>query len=364
MSDASHPDKVTAGASPVRREWETAVRIGMYCGIAFAAGLVVLAGLRALGDRAALQAGEKRLVALHGLVVAPPKRLAAGFQDQDGNLIADEPSGAEALDPAVLVVTHYEGDDDGERVDWPGFQKLLGQATGKTVELKTYQNSPDDVAGLKSGEVHIAAVHAADTPYLVNHAGFVPVGVLGSKEGASGNHLVIAASVKSKLRSLAEVRGRRLTCTRPDSITGYRAAIAVLSRDEGLRPSVDYRIHFSFGQKRSIEGLVAGEYEVAALSADKLAEMLAEGTLKRSDYRVLYESQVIPRLTIGHLHNLAPQLSEQIRRVVREFDNQGATESGPPMRFVPIDYQKDFAFVRRIDDSFDPRIGQVAKRGP
>jgi len=28
------------------------------------------------------------------------------------------------------------------------------------------------------------------------------------------------------------------------------------------------------------------------------------------------------------------------------------------MRFQPIDYRKDFAFVRQIDDSFDPRFGQ------
>ena len=32
--------------------------------------------------------------------------------------------------------------------------------------------------------------------------------------------------------------------------------------------------------------------------------------------------------------------------------------TGKPMRFYAVDYQKDFEFVRKIDDSFDPRFGK------
>jgi phosphonate transport system substrate-binding protein len=192
------------------------------------------------------------------------------------------------------------------------------------------------------------------------------VGVLGSDAGASGNHLVIAAGANSTIRSIADVRGRRLTCTRPDSITGYRAAIAVLSYEEQLLPAVDYRIHFSFGQRRSIRGLVEGDFEVAALSADKIKGMLADGSLKQSEYRVIYESKVIPRLTIGHVFNLKPELAAQVATSALGFANSAAgSEPGDRrMRFFAIDYRKDFAFVRKIDDSFDPRIGHVVNRTP
>jgi phosphonate transport system substrate-binding protein len=220
------------------------------------------------------------------------------------------------------------------------------------------------VAAVQAAKIHLVALHAADVPYLVNQAGFVPWAVLGSAQGASGNHLDLAVLATSPIRSLADVRGRLLTCTRPDSITGYRAAIAVLLGQAGMQPDVDYAIHFSHGQKRSIEGLLDGTHQVAALSDDKLQELLGEGELKEGQLRLIYESQVIPRLTIGCLHQLHPELAAKARAAALAFDNQGAAadaKSAGPMRFVPIDYQADFEFVRQIDDAFDPRFGQSPK---
>jgi phosphonate transport system substrate-binding protein len=366
-ADNAPPD--AAGAPWAFPRTETLARTALYCTLAAALVVVAYVGFRALGDLASLKAGQERLVAQHGLTQTVARHLAPPYVDTDGGLVADPPRDpAKLIDPDELVVAHYQGDDDDtERVDWEGFEKRLADATGKNVTTKRYLNSADEVAAVRAGMIHVVALHAADTPYLVNNAGFVPVGVLGTEAGASGNHLVIAAGAKSSIRSLADVSGHRLTCTRPDSITGYRAAIAVLAQEALLRPGVDYRIHFSFGQKRSINGLVEGKFEIAALSADKLQELLAEGSLKKSDYRVIYESQVVPRLTIGHVYNLKPELIAQIAKTALEFDNAGASgdESGArPMRFFPIDYRRDFAFVRKIDDSFDPRIGQLAGRSP
>ncbi len=80
---------------------------------------------------------------------------------------------------------------------------------------------------------------------------------------------------------------------------------------------------------------------------------------------MIYRSQVIPRLTFGHVYNLKPELAAQITAAALSFDNVGgaldeaATE---PMRFLSVDYKLDFEFVRRIDDSFDPRFGKQAKK--
>jgi phosphonate transport system substrate-binding protein len=371
MSESSRStDNPSLPAKPwVSGPTEKLVRTALYCALAAALAVVAFVGYRALQDMASLRAAQERLVAQHGLTQASSKHLAPEYVDKDGGLVADSPNDPDKLiDPETLVIAHYEGDDDdGERVDWDGFQARLSEATGKQVVCQPYRNSADEVAEVKAGKIHIVALHAADTPYLVNNAGFVPVAVLGTEAGASGNHLVIATGAKTNIRSLAEVNGHRLTCTRPDSITGYRSAIAILSQEAGLRPGVDYRIHFSFGQKRSIRGLVEGKFEVAALSADKIESMLADGSLSKGDFQVIYESQVIPRLTIGHVYNLQPELIDQVTKVALDFDNAGAStgeSGGRAMRFFPIDYKKDFAFVRKIDDSFDPRIGQIANRTP
>ena len=196
-------------------------------------------------------------------------------------------------------------------------------------------------------------------PYLVNNAGYNPVAVSGTMAEHNGNHLVIAAHVKNPIKSLADLRGKKLTCTRPDSITGYRAAIAVLAQEAGMRPDVDYTVHFSLGQKRWIRGLIEGQFAVAALSADKLQSMLDDGEISKSDYRVIYESQVIPRLTFGYSHKLKPEFINH-PELALAFPNEGPAGEADAvaMRFYPIDYKQEFEFVRTIDNWFDPRFGQ------
>ncbi|REK15609.1 MAG: hypothetical protein DWQ37_09075 [Planctomycetota bacterium] len=349
------------------------LRAVLYCSLAVAVVAVAYVAYRAVEEQAAMRQGQDRLVAQHGLVQLSEKGLAPEYSDRDGDLMADVPDDEQRLDPETLVLAYYEGDDDDEeRVHWDGLRNHLKQATGRDVVGQPYLNTADQVAAIKKGEIHLVALHAADTPYIVNHAGLVPFAVLGSDSGASGNHLDIAVPADSTIKTLADVRGHKLTCTRPDSITGYRAAIAVLSQEAGLRPGADYGIHFSLGQKRSIRGVVEGKFEVAAISDDKLQDMLADGDLKEGDVRLIYESQVIPRRTIGHVHNLVPELAETIREAVLSFDNElGKPQKGESdeasvaaMRFVPIDYKDDFAFARRINDSFDPRFGQVVSSNP
>ena len=50
---------------------------------------------------------------------------------------------------------------------------------------------------------------------------------------------------------------------------------------------------YSHGQARSIRGLLKGQFDVAAISDDSLQQMLAENKITASDYRLIYESQVI-----------------------------------------------------------------------
>ena len=235
----------------------------------------------------------------------------------------------------------------------------MAQVTGKHVETQMYTNAPGDVLAVKDGKIHVIALHAADAPYLVNNAGFIPVAVLGTSTGAIGNHLDLAVGANSKVKSLADLRGHNLTTTNTASITGHRAAVAVLLQEAGLRPDIDYSIGYSFSQTRSILGVANGEFEAVALSDDKLQTLLKAGRLQPTDYRIIYESQVIPRFTIGYVYNIEPELAAKIGKAILEFKNEGASsdDNEQPMHFVPVDYKRDFEFVRKMDESFEPRLG-------
>ncbi|HTQ39648.1 MAG TPA: PhnD/SsuA/transferrin family substrate-binding protein [Pirellulales bacterium] len=338
------------------------VRVILYLGLAAAVAVIIVAGVQTIRATASLHESQDRTAATFDITTPAPRHLAADYTDRDGRLLADCPSDPQKLlNPDTLVLSYGEDSDlDIQPVNWDDFQKYLAQITGKKVVAQAYTNTVDDVLAIKEGRVHVVALHAADAPYLVNNAGLIPVAVLGYDQVAAGNHLDLAVAPASNIKTLGDIRGRTLTCTRPTSVTGYRAAIAVLLRDAKLRPDVDYIVNYSFGQRRSIQGLAAGDYEVVALSDDKLQSLVKAGEIKSSDYRLVYESQVIPRFTIGYVYNLQPELAAKITEAILGFKNEHASRqegSEEPMRFFAVDYKKDFEFVRRIDESFDPRLG-------
>jgi phosphonate transport system substrate-binding protein len=127
------------------------------------------------------------------------------------------------------------------------------------------------------------------------------------------------------------------------------------------------------GQKRSIMGVIKNEYDAAAVSDDKVQSLLSDGDIQKSQFKIIYQSEVIPRTTIGWFYNLKPELADKIRAAILGFKPEGtpvaaadsdsadSDKSPSAMHFIPIDYKKDFAFVRTIDASFDPRLDAKTK---
>ena len=339
-----------------------AVRLALYLAVIIGAAVFAMAAYQALRATDALHQSQDKMVASFDIAVAAPRHLAPEYTDETGRLLADCPKDSQKqLDPDTLVLSYGEDTDlDVQPINWQQFQNYLSQVTGKKIQAQQYMNTVEDVAEIKDGKIHVVALHAADAPYLVNNTGLIPVAVLGTENGATGNHLDLAVARSSKISTLADLRGHTLTCTQPTSITGHRAAIAVLMRDAQLRPDVDYTVNYSLGQTRSIQGLAAGDYEAAALSDDKLQSLLKADRVKPTDYRIIYESPVIPRFTIGYVYNLKPELAAKVTEAILGFKNEGGAasdSSGQPMRFFAVDYKKDFEFMRKIDESFDPRLG-------
>jgi phosphonate transport system substrate-binding protein len=363
-SSPATPESQPAKASTSPKLPSAAVRIAravLYLGLAAAVGAVAYAYYQTIEAKSLSRKSQDSLVHQYGVTEPVRRQLAAGYTDTKGRLLADPPSDpARLLNPETILVAYDEDSDlDVQPIAWDEFRAHLAQATGRNVEIQEYLNSAGDVEAVRDGRFHVVALHAADAPFLVNNAGLIPVAVVGSEAGAEGNHFDLVASRESKLQKLADVRGRVLTCSMPDSVVGYRAAVAVLLQEAGMRPDIDYTINFSGGQTRSAMGIANGEYEVAALSDDKLRILLGAGRIQENDFRIIYQSKVIPRITIGYVHNLQPELAAKVTEAILDFENAGGPvdeDGGTRMRFIPTDYKLDFEFVRMMDERFEPRL--------
>jgi phosphonate transport system substrate-binding protein len=365
MDEPNQPSQPSVPPSPLNKRSASPVRWIVW--------LCLLAAIVYSADavRRTLQASEQTkqtdadVVQSAGLVTPVTKGLAPGFTDSQGRLLADPPSDASQLsDPQTIVFAHLPpSDKDSETaadVSWPQFEAHLSAVTGRKVTDMTFDNSPEQLAMIKQGQITLVSMHPADAPFLVNNFGYQPVAVLGDQNAASGNHLDIMVPAKSTITTLDELRDHTLTCTAPSSITGYRAAIALLMELNGLRPNVDYFINWSLKQKDSIQGIVSGQYEAAAISDDKLQSMLKNGDVTDSSYRIIYRSDTIPRTTIGYFNNLNPDLAAKVRDAVQSFAPD-ASSADTAVRFISVDYKKDFQLVREIDDRFDPRLDAKTK---
>jgi phosphonate transport system substrate-binding protein len=377
------PDATSDADAPARRRLLTGrssviARILLFVSLIIVLGDAAVALVKTIQERNSLQAVQAQAVANSGLSAAAHKMLAAKFTDAQGRLLADPPASPDQLlNPDTIVVAHIDGVDETPGTSWADWENRLAQLTGKKVEDQLYNNKATQIAAAASGKVTLLALHAADTPFLVNNYGFEPFAVLGDQAGVHGNRLDLIVPAGSSITTAADIKGHKLVCTVPSSITGYRAAVAYLFRDLGLRPNVDYEVIWSLKPKASITGITGTAdkkpekgYDVAAVSDEKLQSLLDKGTIEASQFKMIYQSPVIPRTTIGYFYNLNPTLAAQIRKAILPAGDSAvataaagaapatapATDASTGLRFLPIDYSADFRFVRTIDDQFDPRF--------
>ena len=87
---------------------------------------------------------------------------------------------------------------------------------------------------------------------------------------------------------------------------------------------------------------------------------LAQGKIKKSDYRSIYKSESFPSAALGYAYNLKPELAAKVKEAIVTFDMKSSDleqELAPISQstLIPVTYKNDWALIRRIDDA----CGQV-----
>ncbi|MEM7681992.1 MAG: phosphate/phosphite/phosphonate ABC transporter substrate-binding protein [Planctomycetota bacterium] len=283
------------------------------------------------------------------------------YTDADGDLVADPPANADALlDPDVVYFSYLHA--GASNVDPAVFQTvlfpILDQATGKRFAyLENLGDEKAQLMALRDGALHVTAVNTGAVPLAVNEAGFVPLVTPGEAGAATVYRSVIIAPAAGAVQSLADLRGKTLLVTRPNSNSGYKAPILKLM-DQGLSPvdPQDFEITYSYGHEASIAKVKAAQCDAAAVASDLLAAQVAAGAISEADYRVIAESDPFPPITIGVSNQLDPELAEKVREALLAMslvDSPLAEQvAGGASGMVPVTYKDAFAVVRQIDNRF------------
>jgi phosphonate transport system substrate-binding protein len=302
---------------------------------------------------------SQRLLHMTGIDRPVRNKLADGFTDDDGDLVADAPKDpAKLIDPDKLTFCYVASEEPSDYANqWKSFCEHLSKVTGKPVEYVQLQNSEDQLRALHDGKLTVSGLNTGSVPLAVNVCGFIPVARVPTAE-ANGTHVEIIVPADSPIQSTSDLRNRKYTIAlvEPNSNSGYKAPMVLLHSDKGLDPERDYLIRLTGDHRVSIEGIAHKQYDAAAVSADVLAREESQGKIKKSDYRSIFRSESFPSAALGYAYNLKPELAAKVREAILTFDMKDTpleTEFAPVSQttFVPVTYKDSWSLIRRIDDA-------------
>ena len=274
------------------------------------------------------------------------------YCDADGDLVADLPADeSQWVNPDTLFFAYTPVEDPAIYEDvWDPFIQHLAEVTGKDVRFFAVQSNSAEVEAMRSGRLHIAGFSTGPTPFAVNLAGAVPFAIMGNEAGIFGYTLQVFVQGDSDIQTMEDLAGKVVAHTAPTSNSGHQAPSALFP-GLGVVPGEDYEIVFSGSHDNSILGVVAGDYDAAPVASEVVERMAARGLYDPNELRIIYETDPFPTTSYAYAHNLHPDLVELIKEAFFSFDFEGTAlgdEFEGLTQFVPIDYERDWAIIREI----------------
>jgi phosphonate transport system substrate-binding protein len=282
-------------------------------------------------------------------------QLDEAYCDANNDLVADIP--AKTRDPSVIVFAYTPVEDPAvyENAFKP-FTEYLGKCMGKRVVYYPVQSNSAEIEAMRSGRLTVAGFSTGPVGFAVNMAGAVPFAAKGTEKGLEGYNLIVIVKKSSPFQKLSDLKGKKFAHTSPSSNSGNLAPKALFP-EQGLKPGEDYPIIYSGGHDKSALGVDSGDYDAAAVASDVFERMVARGTLKGDDFRIIYRSETFPSSGFAYAHDLKPDVAEKLKTCFYDFrfppEMQKDFEGDD--RFFPITYLKDWAIVRKVaEDSGTP----------
>ena len=286
----------------------------------------------------------------------PRGTLDKAYCDRNGDLVADLPSDPrKVVNPSTLIFSYTPVEDPSVYTKvWEGFIKHMEKVTGKKVVFFPVQSNAAQIEAMRSGRLHVAGVNAGGNALAVNCAGNVPFAMMASKDNSFGYEMEIIVPADSQIKTPTDLKGRKVAFTDPTSNSGFKAPSAILKADFNLESKRDYEPLFSGKHDNSILGVVNKDYQAAAVANSVLNRMIDRKVFDPAKIRSIYKSQTFPTTGYGYAYNLDPKLVVKVKQAFFTFPWEGsalAAEFKKEGKFIPIEYKKDWAVLRKIDEA-------------
>lgn len=204
-----------------------------------------------------------------------------------------------------FAVTDVIGLEDLQR-DYGTFRATLEEVLGIPIEFFPVDNSTAAAPAMLLGQVDL--VLAGPSEYLVLNARAKAIPVIAIRR--INYHSLIVVRANSKIKSLAQLRGKTIAMRKVGSTSGHLSPTKLLI-DAGLDPNTDLKIVMLNDQ--GVVALKKQEVDAWATASDRYQHILAKEGLSEQDFSIIATGPLLPSDVFVISNQMAANFVEKVR---------------------------------------------------
>jgi phosphonate transport system substrate-binding protein len=220
----------------------------------------------------------------------------------------------------------------------PGVEYLSNQL-GIEVVLRTASDYAGIIEAMAAEKVEFGWIGGAGyaVAYDIMDGNVEPLVMDVSSKGKLGYHSMIIVKGDASYGSLADLKGKSLAFTDPNSTSGYTIPSTVLSKEGYLDKNKPFfsRTGFSGSHENGVMAVLNGTYDAAVTWAYDKTEgnhtrMAKKGMIKPNDIKIIWWSPLIPNSPFCAIKSLPEGLKQGFKNAMLNF------EKNDPVRFNKV----------------------------
>lgn len=221
----------------------------------------------------------------------------------------------------VLLIPADGGTESGTLADYQPIFNAVSRSTGLTFDLKVAQSYGAVVEGMCNGAADIAFV--GPVTYLqAKDRGCAELLAVAVKSGASVYYAGLFARKDAPIRSLADLRGKRVAFGDVNSTSSFVFPVTMLM-GAGIDPAKDLsKVRLTGSHASSLAALLQGQVDAAALSFESYEKAVRENVPGVRDVAVIGRSDPIPNPPLVVNTRLPATTRERLKTAFHDIAKQ------------------------------------------
>ncbi|MBG1266558.1 phosphate/phosphite/phosphonate ABC transporter substrate-binding protein [Nostoc sp. WHI] len=244
-------------------------------------------------------------------------------------------------------VTDVVGMEDLQR-DYGLFRTTLEEILETKVEFFPVENPTAAAPALLSREVDI--VFAGPSEYLILNARAKAIPIIAIER--SSYHSIMVVRADSKIKLLAQLKGKTIAMRKIGSTSGHLVPIKLLM-DAGLDAKTDFKIVML--NDKGVQALKKGEVDAWVTSYDRYKNILESEGLFEKDFSVIFKSQLLPgdvfvgsnQLASSFIADMRSRMIKHQDKLIQSLATAKENKKYKGSKFIPAN-DADYNIIREV----------------